>query len=84
MTYTSKLKVGQDAWRMQNNKPVCQPVESVHVEITLSENAKDVRENVRYGFRIYDESGGTRRFLDWVLYLENQCFATKAELLASL
>lgn len=85
-TYSSKLKIGQDAWWMHENKPVCQPVEAVRIEVTLDENGKDVRETVGYGFRTYfgDRNNASRKFKEWVRVSQSQCFPTKEELLASL
>lgn len=88
MNYTTKLTLGQNAWRMHENKPVCQPVEAIRIEHILSEGGKITPESTQYGFRIYfgeeKKNIPPMKFKEWAIVPQDKCFATKEELLASL
>lgn len=79
-TYTTKLKCGQTAWFMKDNKVVSLPVGKVDVsEVSYEKNT--CYTTITYGFRIYDDRGC---FKEWEKRDEPYCFASKEELLASL
>lgn len=80
-TYQSKLKRGQTAWFLRENKVVSLPVGQVVIRSVANDDGEPVFESITYCFRIYNSD---KTFKDWEDRPELDCFASKEDLLASL
>ncbi len=84
MTYTTKFKLGDTVYFMENNKICSQIIEALSIEHDLMPAEHLHRESaphVKYRFRVYNEKG---LFLGWKTTSESLVFGIKEELLASL